>query len=454
LHSQSNSDKELLQAQVAKLVDALSSGGSSVRCGGSSPLLRTIFTENPQILTVAGFLTSFFIAATMQRQIMQEKEQVLKQFPFKEARFSDGSRPFVEFYVWDAREKKLKRKRDYSPEKIGDARKRKAHANKLIKDYNTLLKQGFHVKAEEEQPQALPDQKQYSISEAFTFLIKIKEKTVRERTVQAYSTLKDRLVEFYQCEGIGDINIAYLTKEDIDAFFDWLLLEKKIGHKTFNNYITLIRAAFTFFLDRNIVFKHPVKVKPLKTDIGGNIAFSNDQVKELSEVISQKNPELWFFIKFMYYCFIRPNEIRQLKVKYLMRESETIVIPAHISKNGKQGSVVIPVPFLADINVKQMFDEQPEFLIFSTEGEPGKKLRGKNTMNLWHRQILDELGYGSEYTLYSWKHTGVVEAYKAGIDIKTIQQQLRHHDLQMTDIYLKSLGLQTNEALKYKFSPL
>jgi integrase len=47
-------------------------------------------------------------------------------------------------------------------------------------------------------------------------------------------------------------------------------------------------------------------------------------------------------------------------------------------------------------------------------------------------------------TLYSWKHTGVVQAYKNGVDIKAIQLQCRHYSIEQTDVYLKSLGFVEN----------
>ena len=63
------------------------------------------------------------------------------------------------------------------------------------------------------------------------------------------------------------------------------------------------------------------------------------------------------------------------------------------------------------------------------------------------RRLITELHLGKDYTLYSWKHSGVVAAYNAGIDIKTIQNQCRHHSLEQTDIYLKSLGLGVSQAI-------
>jgi hypothetical protein len=35
-----------------------------------------------------------------------------------------------------------------------------------------------------------------------------------------------------------------------------------------------------------------------------------------------------------------------------------------------------------------------------------------------HKNIIDKLEFDNRCTLYSWKHTGVVMAYKAGVDIK------------------------------------
>ncbi len=49
---------------------------------------------------------------------------------------------------------------------------------------------------------------------------------------------------------------------------------------------------------------------------------------------------------------------------------------------------------------------------------------------------------------YSWKHTGVVAYWKVVKDIYFMMRQLRHHDMKVTMIYLKSLGLMPNEAFR------
>ena len=52
-----------------------------------------------------------------------------------------------------------------------------------------------------------------------------------------------------------------------------------------------------------------------------------------------------------------------------------------------------------------------------------------------HCAILKLLNFGKGYQMYSWKHTGAVAAVKAGIGVKELQIQLRHHSLDETDKY-------------------
>lgn len=63
------------------------------------------------------------------------------------------------------------------------------------------------------------------------------------------------------------------------------------------------------------------------------------------------------------------------------------------------------------------------------------------------QKLIKDLNLSNDYTLYSWKHSGVVAAYNAGVDIKTIQNHCRHQSLEQTDIYLKSLGLGVSQAI-------
>jgi integrase len=184
--------------------------------------------------------------------------------------------------------------------------------------------------------------------------------------------------------------------------------------------------------------------KHKEADSRKNIAYNEEQIEKIKKIIVENDEQLWLFIQFIYYCFLRPNEVRQLKYNYLKLDDRKIFIPQHISKNGKDGFVSIPERFDIELKNLKFLDNEGEYVFPSQD-----KLKpiSKNMMGERYRKLIKVLKLGNEYTLYSWKHSGVVAAYKAGIDIKTIQSQCRHQSLEQTDIYLKSLGLNLNLAI-------
>ena len=164
----------------------------------------------------------------------------------------------------------------------------------------------------------------------------------------------------------------------------------------------------------------------------------------MKDILKEKDPLLWLFIQFIYYCYLRPNEIRQLKHSYIQLGEKQIFIPAHISKNGKDGYVTITDTFYKELTQSNEFNSGQEFVFQSRRGN---RPVSKNMMGTRFHSLTKGLNPSQDYTLYSWKHSGVVAAYNAGVDIKTIQRQCRHHSIELTDIYLKSLGLGINQDI-------
>jgi len=89
------------------------------------------------------------------------------------------------------------------------------------------------------------------------------------------------------------------------------------------------------------------------------------------------------------------------------------------------------------------------YFLFGKDLKASKYKASTNAAYSRHVKALTAVGvHGQGYDLYSWKHTGVVNAYKAGMDVKAIQAQGRHHSLEMTDIYLRGLGLSTQKLVE------
>jgi hypothetical protein len=112
--------------------------------------------------------------------------------------------------------------------------------------------------------------------------------------------------------------------------------------------------------------------------------------------------------------------------------------------------VVIPVGLEPVLKEMQLHRYRPDDYLF------GRKLLTSSAMyvnpnhiSTRHKKYTCRLGMDPEKGLYSWKHSGVVAAYRAtGKDVYSLMRQLRHRDLNTTMIYLNSMGLVQNDVFR------
>jgi integrase len=131
-------------------------------------------------------------------------------------------------------------------------------------------------------------------------------------------------------------------------------------------------------------------------------AFEVAQVQQLKKYFSSYNPMLWLFCQMQYYCFIRPGELRLLKIENIFLETAKICIPAVISKNKKAAFVAIPLQLLKVLQGWELFRYPANFYLFSAVGVPAAVPIGVNTMSARHRVALERLNYHSRYKLNSY----------------------------------------------------
>lgn len=219
---------------------------------------------------------------------------------------------------------------------------------------------------------------------------------------------------------------------------------KKYRDALANLYQRAIKLGFTKFNPVSIDIKIKKAPRSLKY-------FNDTQIMSILQE-SKERPELYLSILFLFYCFIRPAEQRDMKISWINFEDGYIEIPGEYSKNKKTEKVVIPIQLQYEIEHLKNYPQN--FYVLSKTGKPDKQRVGTNYLGNHHRKILKRLKIVGRYALYSWKHTGVVKAVKSGINLKDIQLQLRHHSLDMVNEYLKNLGVLDSDALRFKFPTL
>lgn len=257
----------------------------------------------------------------------------------------------------------------------------------------------------------------------------------RKKTLQQYYTVCNSFFEFMEdrmvdADGVGE----YLQR----------LMETRHAN-TYNRYLIMLRPLLKAS-GMDYLLENYKSIRAEKTPARYLQPY---QAKRLMEAIEERDEDLALFVKFIYYCFIRPGELRLLKAGDILLEDEEIRVPNTISKNRKLQYVVVPKPFMPVL--KFLYSYSPNAYIFQSPLDASKPI-GERTMYRRHQVILDQLNFGTGYTLYSWKHTGAVALAKTGkVSMKELQLQLRHHSLDETDKYLRQMGVKDLGRLKSNF---
>ncbi|GAB3568940.1 hypothetical protein GCM10027578_22430 [Spirosoma luteolum] len=205
-------------------------------------------------------------------------------------------------------------------------------------------------------------------------------------------------------------------------------------------------------IKREYLQKNPaenVDALPLQTS-RRNLAFVADQRSTLETYLQKNDPQLYAFTRFVYQAFMRPIELTRLQVRDIDIVNKRIVCHSSVTKGGSRKQITEYVEITASlatvIDGMHLDRYEGTDYLFGYDLKPGRTSIVRNRVSERHREALEGAGlYNGELSLYSWKHTGVVNAWKAGASIEWLQRHLRHADLKDTVIYLKSLGLMLSE---------
>ncbi|MBE9465499.1 tyrosine-type recombinase/integrase [Dyadobacter sp. UP-52] len=244
--------------------------------------------------------------------------------------------------------------------------------------------------------------------------------------------------------------IQDFTDKDVIKFRDYLLTSLGNTPRTANNTIIHLNTLYRHLKDRVTIRENPFKARKLKEAVTAkNIAFTDQDREAIERYMRNYDPELYIYIRFIYLAFIRPGELNAIQINDIRLQEKYILIRGAISKNGKTETVQMISSLLALISKMNLSRYDPFLYLFGSGLIPGKVITGKQVAFRRHEKVLKSLQLHKKgYTLYSWKHTGAVNAYLSGVGIKQLQMMLRHSTVQMTDIYLKSLGLRTDPNIE------
>jgi integrase len=379
---------------------------------------------------------------------MSEKE--IKKNPYRLAKIVEiKDKRYIEFYIWSIEKNKLLRRRVYDKSKVNEIEVLKI--NSKLKKGNAYLLSDSEI----EQKRKLKNKLNTLAVDALLDAYENSTSRMRGKSTNSYKTAVTLFCKFLK-ENFQGIELRNLDAPIMEQFLNFYQKEKKWAAKTRNTYSQNISTLMNDLKKLGYIKENPFVgfATQKEKNSSSHRAYNARQRQIIKEKISIENPQLWLMCCFLFYTFVRPNEVRQLKISYIELENNKIFIPASISKNGCDGRVDMPVQLRQILIDNKIFDYPSDFYILGKDGKPSKDCHVRYAFSKKYKIFRDNLGLDKEYTLYSWKHTGVSESYKNGIDVLEISQQCRHADLNETRNYLRSLGVYASDKIKNNFPTL
>lgn len=342
-----------------------------------------------------------------------------------------GTRNYLEFYVMHKSSSIVKRRRIYKGfSKSNDLDVLHKIAMKLLlhKEYSDLCKIPVQNKLEE-----------YVENNMYRY---------KKRTYEQFKGIVKRFVYWCDSRKIRSHNITF------DQCRKYII-ECSSKHKkgTVRNIQLVLKTIFNGLVNEGTCATNPfAKLPKIKHYPESFLYFNSIQIQMIKEYCQVHNAQLLRAAHLIYTCGIRPNELREIQLHDISIEDNLILIHSENSKNGKSARVVMNSQVKAEMSLLQQFPSN--YYLFGKYGIPSAKKVSYNFLNDQHRSMLKKLNINGKYALYSWKHTGAIAMVRAGINLKLIQLQLRHSSLDMTNEYLKNLGITDNDDLKIKLPNL
>lgn len=266
------------------------------------------------------------------------------------------------------------------------------------------------------------------------------------------------------CEAVKKLKFTQLKVSNFErshakAILEHLKVSKNWTNQNYNKHLGYLCSIFYEVLEAEYTKYNPFDgIRNLKVVKNiSNIPPTDEEMKQICKELKEKNYGFYIFFLMIYYCGIRPDELRNLKVKNLDFNEKSVKLDAEFTKTDKDRAVPM-LGNIFDLLIK-FKDANPEYYVFGTWVSNGGRHSCKNwflpnpyrlkedTPNKeWNKLI--KKGLGINKNLYSAKHKGADDKRSAGMDIKTICAIFGHSEEKMTERYMHSLKVERLEAAK------
>lgn len=332
---------------------------------------------------------------------------------------------------------------------IKDKKQRKLYGEELVKQINYKLACGYNPFIEE------CSDKLIMLSAATTDFLRSKRREPETHNISnaTFDDYKQQLRYFQDFIKI-DLFLYKVKRSDVNAFLDWLYIDRKVSACTRNHYLQTLRTFFTWCVSREYIKENPAAlIKNAKQGDKIRAAIPAPTLQKIFNYLHTHNRHYLFACYLVYGCFIRPSEICRLRVRDISFKNQTIFISKEISKNKKNQVVTMPrnvAEMILDLNI---YKYPSDYYLVGKHFLPSEFSINSRQLRKYWLQIRKELNLPATYQFYSLKDSGITQMLDK-LNIAEVRDQARHSSISITDVYTDRAHTQGNERIKnLEFTP-
>jgi len=234
-----------------------------------------------------------------------------------------------------------------------------------------------------------------------------------------------------------------VSVDTAEKFKDWML-QDKLSKKTINVNLTYMSIFWARGIKLNLAAADPfTAVERIKKEVRHEDDCKEDvyepltfeELKRATAAVKQcETPFFLTALMLIYYAWIRPKEVRQLRVGDVNLQSQFIKLKKGNTKSDKGAFVQIVPPLMVLLRAMELHRYEASDYLFSENYMPGAKPLFRLKMSrLWMNIV--KRGLKIDKNMNALKHTGNIEYLlnnKGNVDLKWQQMQNRHSSAAMT----------------------
>ncbi len=297
----------------------------------------------------------------------------------------------------------------------------------------------------------LTKQKKYTWESALSEYLLLKKTVVELETYKTYHSKFNVFNQWLKDNKLQNQHISKIGHSDIANFFTYLSLERKISKKSLHEYKHLFKTTSNHFIKIGILKENPFDNLPkYKFTSHKPQIIPDETLRVIKDYFLKNDKQMWTVCQFIFYCFIRPKELRFVKMKNIDFLTGYITVDSDFAKNDKTQSVIIPDCFKEYLIENGYHLKNKEDYLFVSKDSKNSRPVGRSYFSNQVIKMRKITGMDFDIKFYSFKHTGGVKLKKSGADLIEMKTQFRHYSIEQTYQYIISLENEDSPHIRTK----